>query len=245
MKKTKTVNVKAAIDDNGYIKGYASTWTREPDFVGDVVMKGAFADCLARMKENNETIPLLFNHNQSDLDSYIGKVDLLEEDEHGLLFGAPFYDTEKAQRARELAQDGALSQFSFAYDILDQAPITLEDGRKANELRKLNIHEVSLVLTPCNPDTSMVDIKSNLAETLEETAAAIKAGRRNSEKDADELRRIADAANEIIETVNGLLSDTNTDPDDGDDKREDDPEGAKSQAELVAAYKQAIRTYWE
>ena len=35
MKKTKTVNVKAAIDDNGYIKGYASTWTREPDFVGD------------------------------------------------------------------------------------------------------------------------------------------------------------------------------------------------------------------
>lgn len=240
--KTKTVEVKAAIDDNGYIKGYASTWTREPDFVGDVVAKGAFAESIARLKESGETLPLLFNHNCDDLDAYIGKIDLLEEDEHGLLFGAPFDNTEKAQRARELAQDGRLSKFSFAYDILDQATVTLADGRKANELRKLNIHEVSLVLNPCNPDTSVIDVKS-ADEGEKAVDTEIKSGRRNSAKDVDELRKIASAAAEIQEVVNGLLADDETDTEDGEKEREvEETEGAKSQAEFVDAYKQAIKT---
>ena len=241
--KTKTVEVKAAIDDNGYIKGYASTWTREPDFVGDVVAKGAFAESIARLKESGETLPLLFNHNCDDLDAYIGKVDLLEEDEHGLLFGAPFDNTEKAQRARELAQDGRLSKFSFAYDILDQATVTLADGRKANELRKLNIHEVSLVLNPCNPDTSVIDVKS-ADEGEKAVDTEIKAGRRNSAKDADELRKIASAAAEIQEVVNGLLADDETPTEDGEEESEaaKAAEGETSQAEFVDAYKQAIKT---
>ena len=46
--KTKTVTVKAQVDDNGYIKGYASTWVREPDSYGDIVAKGAFAECIER-----------------------------------------------------------------------------------------------------------------------------------------------------------------------------------------------------
>lgn len=258
--KTKTVEVKAAIDDNGYIKGYASTWTREPDFVGDVVAKGAFAESIARLKESGETLPLLFNHNCDDLDSYIGKVDLLEEDEHGLLFGAPFDNTEKAQRARELAQDGRLSKFSFAYDVLDQAPVTLADGRKANELRKLNIHEVSLVLNPCNPDTSVIDVKSAdegektmddevksdeqvIAKAVVEITPVIKSGRRNSAKDADELRKVQSAANQILEVVNGLLADDEAETTDEVDEGEAEKsaEGASSQAAFVDAYKQAIK----
>ena len=240
--KTKTVEVKAAIDDNGYIKGYASTWTREPDFVGDIVAKGAFAESIARLKESGETLPLLFNHNCDDLDSYIGKVDLLEEDEHGLLFGAPFDSTEKAQRARELAQDGRLSKFSFAYDILDQAPITLEDGRKANELRKLNIHEVSLVLTPCNPDTSIVDVKS-ADEGQKQMDTVIKAGRRNSAKDEDELRRVESLAVEIQDVVSSLLADSEAEAMGSDDASEVEKsaEGETSQAEFVDAYRNAIK----
>ena len=44
MIKTKTFDIKA--DANGAIVGYASTWTREPDSYGDVVAKGAFAECI-------------------------------------------------------------------------------------------------------------------------------------------------------------------------------------------------------
>lgn len=178
--KTKTFDVKA---DNGTIIGYASTWIREPDSYGDIVAKGAFAECIAKIKEDGKVLPLLWDHNYDDLKSYIGAVTSLEEDDHGLKFEATFDATPEAQRARELTMDGRLAKFSFAYDIIEQGPITLEDGREANELRKLNIHEVSLVLYPANPDTSVVSVKS---------------GRRNSAKDADVIKQIISLAQSLL-----------------------------------------------
>ena len=154
----KSVTVRAEVDGSGHITGYASTFTREPDWVGDVVAKGAFAECLERIKADGTVLPLLYNHDQS-LDSFIGRVTSIEEDEHGLLFSADFDETESAQRARQLAMDGRLAKFSFAYEILEQEKVELDDGRTANELRKLNVSEVSLVLDPCNPDTSVVEVK--------------------------------------------------------------------------------------
>ena len=76
-----------------------------------------------------------------------------------------------------------LAKFSFAYDVLDQEEVELEDGRKANELRKLNIHEVSLVLYPANPDTSVVSVK---------------AGRRNRKTDEDIIKEIINLANSLL-----------------------------------------------
>ena len=174
--------------DNGTITGYASTWTREPDSYGDIVAKGAFAECIENLKAEGKVLPLLFNHSSDDIDAYIGTVTNLEEDDHGLKFDAVFDDTKEAQRARELAATGRLVKFSFAYDILDQGEVVLEDGRKANELRKLNIHEVSLVLYPANPDTSIVSVK---------------AGRHNSAKDEDKIRQ----AIMLLQDVLGELDD--------------------------------------
>ena len=181
MIKTATFEVKS---DNGTITGYASTWTREPDSYGDVVAKGAFTESIATIKEEGKVLPLLFNHQGDNLSAYIGTVYNLEEDEHGLKFEATFDDTAEAQRARQLASDGRLVKFSFAYDVLDQAEVTLEDGRKANELRKLNIHEVSLVLYPANPDTSVIEVKS---------------GRRNRKTDEDIIKQIISLANQLLE----------------------------------------------
>lgn len=217
MSKTKRVDVKANVDEKGYITGYASTFTREPDWAGDVVAKGAFADWLNHVHEDGVTVPMLYNHDQS-LDSFIGKVTDIREDDHGLLFTAEFDATEKAQRARELAMDGRLAKFSFAYMILDQGPVTLEDGRKANELRKLDVDEVSLVLSPCNPDTSVVDVKS---------------GRRNSKADADELRGIREHAQRITQAIDGLLADEEDadEPDGGPepDANAEEPETANAE----------------
>ena len=176
----KTAEVKA---DNGSISGYASTWTREPDSYGDVVAKGAFADSIAQIEAEGKVLPLLFNHNDGDLKNFIGTLTKLAEDDHGLYFEADFDDTPEAQKARQLAMDGRLAKFSFSYDVLDQGTVTLEDGTEANELRKLNIHEVSLVLYPANEDTSVVSVKS---------------GRRNSQKDEEKLRQIIALAQECL-----------------------------------------------
>ena len=216
--KTKTFDVKA---DNGTITGYASTWIREPDSYGDIVAKGAFTESIANIKAAGKVLPLLYNHDNEELKNFIGKVTELEEDDHGLKFTATFDSTPEAQRARELAMDGRLAKFSFAYDVIDEDEVTLEDGRKANELRKLNIHEVSLVLYPANPDTSVVSVKGAEDASIkaepnktvmgviqisldDEAKELIKSGRRNSAKDAEDLRH----AITLIQGVLGELDDT-------------------------------------
>lgn len=196
MIKTKTFEIK----DTGTISGYASTWIREPDSYGDIVAKGAFADSIEQIKSTGKVLPLLWGHQSEDLKSYIGSVVNLEEDDHGLKFDATFDDTEEAQRARQLASDGRLCKFSFAYDVLDEGEVELEDGRKANELRRLNIHEVSLVMYPANPDTSVIEVKS---------------GRRNSAKDADAIR-------EAITLLQGVLGEL-------EDNEHDEESKAKSE----------------
>ena len=227
----KSVLAKADVDANGLITGYAATFTREPDFVGDVIAKGAFAECLERIKAEGTALPLLYNHDQS-LDSFIGRVTSIEEDDHGLLFTAEFDATGSAQRARELALDGRLAKFSFSYGVLDQMAVELGDGRKANELRKLDIDEVSLVLSPCNPDTSVVEVKG--AERDE------KSGRRNSKADEDELRAIRAALAECVSRVDALIGDAQEDqdqPDEGDENDADDAEGTPEGGEGEATPK--------
>lgn len=187
--KIKTIEVKS---DNGSISGYASTWTREPDSYGDVVAKGAFLDSIAEIKDSGKVLPLLYNHNEMELKNFIGTITELREDDHGLYFEADFDDTPEAQQARKLAADGRLAKFSFAYDVIDQAEVELEDGRKANELRKLNIHEVSLVMYPANDDTSVVSVKS---------------GRRNSAKDEEKLRQIISLAQDVLGELDDIDSD--------------------------------------
>jgi hypothetical protein len=134
-----------------------------------------------------------------------------------LLFGAGFDSTDTAQRARELSKDGRLCAFSFAYDVLDQGTVELEDGREANELRKLNLHEVSLTLYPANRDTSVVEVKA--APEPEE-----KAGRRNSAKDADDLNRIKELCGSIQSIVTSLLADERA------DEQEPEPEADEAKA---------------
>ena len=225
-------------EDGGIVKGYASTFDRDPDAYGDVVAKGAFAKSLERWKALNEQgkyIPLLWGHDTDDPKSNIGRVVDAVEDERGLLVTAEFdAENEKAQYVRKLVQEGRVYQFSFAFEIRDQGSVELENGVKANELRDLELFEVSLVQIPANQHATVEEVKS--------TEPEIKAGRRNSAKDADELRNIASLASEIQEVVNGLLADDEP-TNDGDDQGEAQAEGQKSQAEFVDAYKQAVKEW--
>ena len=150
------------IHERGLVVGYCSTWTREPDSYGDVVAPHAFSDYLEYMQRERIVIPFLFNHDSGNIKSYIGTVTHLEEDDHGLSFEAIFDDTEEAQRARELLKSKRITGFSFAYDILDSERITLPDGRKARELRKLTLREVSMCMYPANGTVSVKKKKKQM-----------------------------------------------------------------------------------
>jgi HK97 family phage prohead protease len=201
--KCKEFNVKYADEGNGMIEGYASTWIRRPDAYGDVVKQGAFKNTLEQRWNGGKGIPLLWAHQMNELSSYIGKADA-EEDEKGLHFVATFDDTEEAQRVRDLYKDGRLSKFSFAFDIKEEGITTLEDGTKANELKELDLFEISCVCVPANDDAGVVSVKAEEPE--------VKSGKRNSAKDADAIRQ----AITLLQGVLGELDEVD-DTDDGED----------------------------
>lgn len=202
--KCKEFNVKYADEGNGMIEGYASTWIRKPDAYGDVVKQGAFKNTLEQRWNGGKGIPLLWAHQMNELSSYIGKADA-EEDEKGLHFVATFDDTEEAQRVRDLYKDGRLSKFSFAFDIKEEGITTLEDGTKANELKELDLFEISCVCVPANDDAGVISVKAEEPE--------VKSGKRNSAKDADAIRQ----AITLLQGVLGELDEVD-DTDDGEDE---------------------------
>ena len=207
MNQFKEFKVEYKDEGNGSLEGYASTWIRQPDSYGDVVKEGAFARTLKERWNGGKGIPLLWAHQMDSLASYIGKADA-DEDDKGLHFVATFDDTPEAQRVRGLYKDGRLSKFSFAFDVRDNGTVTLEDGTKANELRDLDLFEISCVCVPANDDAGVVAVKSEEPET--------KTGRRNSKKDEDAIRR-------AITLLQGVLDEA--EEPDGEDDLKDNPKG--------------------
>lgn len=207
MNQFKEFKVKYKDEGNGSLEGYASTWIRQPDSYGDVVKEGAFARTLKERWNGGKGIPLLWAHQMDSLASYIGKADA-DEDDKGLHFVATFDDTPEAQRVRGLYKDGRLSKFSFAFDILEDGVVTLEDGTKAHELRDLDLFEISCVCVPANDDAGVVAVKSEEPET--------KTGRRNSKKDEDAIRQ-------AITLLQGVLDEA--EEPDGEDDLKDNPKG--------------------
>ena len=201
---------------NGSLEGYASTWIRRPDSYGDVVKEGAFTRTLKERWNGGKGIPLLWAHQMDSLSSYIGKADA-EEDDKGLHFVASFDDTPEAQRVRGLYKDGRLSKFSFAFDVWVAGMVTLEDGVKANELRDLDLFEISCVCVPANDDAGVVAVK-----------AEEKSGKRNSKKDEDAIREAIASMEGAITTLRGVLDEA--DEPDGEDESNDNPKGEDQKA---------------
>ena len=65
-----------------------------------------------------------------------------------------------AEQVYNLVKSRRLNQLSFAYDTIDQAPVSLPGGGKANELRKVKLYEVSLVPVGANSDTEVLAVKT-------------------------------------------------------------------------------------
>lgn len=215
----KTTDAQYKDEGNGMLEGYASTWIRKPDSYGDVVKEGAFAKSLEERWNGGKGIPVLWAHKGDDLDAYIGKADA-DEDEKGLHFVMQFDDTPEAQRVRELYRDGRLSKFSFAYDILEDGMVTLDDGFNAHELREVDIFEISCVLVPANDDAGVVSVKNDEPEK--------KSGRRNSAADEAAIRDAIEALGKATETLEAVLGEF-------DDKPAEEPDGGEDEPEVNAA----------
>lgn len=163
------------------------------DSMGDVVLPGAFAETLAEWKGRGDPIPVIWSHDWSDPFSHIGHVTEAEETPDGLVVtGQLDLDNPKAQQVGRLLKGRRVTQFSFAYDVVEGAWVEQEDARPYYELRKLKLHEVGPTLIGANQETELLAAK---AVALAEGA---KAGRVLAQQHLDRLKEAHVALGEVI-----------------------------------------------
>ena len=189
--------VKAGPDDGleeGEFVVYPSTFTREPDAYGDVVAPGAFLKSLEAWQESGNIMSGLYGHRMDDPDYNVAEAIEMAEDEHGWRVKGRFdLESPKAAQVYRLVKGRRLNQLSFAYDTIDEGQVELDDGRKANELRELEVYEFSFVPVGANQDTSVVAVKS--------IVDGLKAGRPLSAKNEQSLRDARDAIDAVLASL--------------------------------------------
>lgn len=147
------VEVKSNEKDFAIVKAYVSIFNNI-DRAGDMIVKGAFKKSL-----ENKLPKVCWCH---EWNSSIGKVISAEEDNKGLLVEMQITkETQKGAEAIALLKMGAMDEFSIGYQVNDYEIKSLPDGRVYNELKEIELFEVSIVLVGCNPDTKLISIKSD------------------------------------------------------------------------------------
>ncbi|WP_417587536.1 HK97 family phage prohead protease [Pararhodobacter oceanensis] len=127
--------------EGAVISGYASLFGVK-DRGGDIVMPGAYAASLERLRAQGGRVRMLWQHNQGEP---IGVWDEVVEDAHGLrVSGRLLADVAKGREAAALMAAGAVDGLSIGYRTI-KAENLPGGGRK---LLELDLWEVSLVTFP-------------------------------------------------------------------------------------------------
>jgi HK97 family phage prohead protease len=152
----KTFNATLTTDSTaGTVEAVVSVFNNI-DLVGDRMMAGAFSKTLKDYETSGRTIPFVWSHDYDTPESYIGKVTEARETSEGLHIKAELFDTPRAQVVRELLVNRVVSEFSFAYDVVEQQKAA--DG--ANELLEVKLLECGPTLRGANPMTRLIDAKA-------------------------------------------------------------------------------------
>lgn len=144
---------------DGQFEALVSVFGNE-DSAGDVVTPGAFAKSLAAWEERGDPIPVIWSHEWSDPYAHIGHVLAATETEDGLqVRGQLDLDNPKAEQVYRLLKGRRVTQFSFAFDVLDAAEGTRGE-KSVTELRELAVHEVGPCLLGANQETELLAAKA-------------------------------------------------------------------------------------
>lgn len=214
------------------------------DAYGDVVMPGAFTDTLAAWQTSGNSIPVYYSHRMDDPDYNIGAVLDAKEVEEGLWVKAQLRldaTTSKAPQVHRLLKDRTLSQFSFAYDVVEggmekRESDTGDEPEEFYALRKLRLYEVGPTPIGANQETELLGVKTiplgtHALDHWTRTIAA-KAGRVISAKNEKALREALEGLNTSSDQIKNVLAALES-PDDEDDEKaahdapakDEDPQG--------------------
>jgi len=185
------------------------------DSYGDRVLPGAFKDTLDEWAASGNPIPVYWSHRMDDPDYNIGHVLEAKElepgdpalpdslRENGGLWVRAQIDLEgaKSKQVYRLLKGRRVTQFSFAYDLLDYAIVKGEDDdNQVWELRKMKLYEIGPTPIGANQETELLGVKA-AAHRADRLAAEVKAGRVLSAKNEGELREARDAIDRVLSSL--------------------------------------------
>ena len=146
------MNALRPLDDVRTFRGYAST--SDADKAGDVILPGAFSHTLAYWKKEHKGFPNIYDEHHRH--HFIGTCKSLYEDHKGLyLEGVLFVeDIPKAKEVYESIKSGLKCCLSIGFYVRKSL---LEQGIRY--IQTLDLVEISIVTTPCNPKAQIHEFK--------------------------------------------------------------------------------------
>ena len=142
--------------DTFTFEGHAAVFDKRSEDLGffepvyEVIKRGAFKDAIKR-----DDVRFLINHDGIPLARTKSGTLRLQEDDTGLLVEIDPPDTEQARALVASIERGDVDQMSFGFAVLEQAWSIDENEQYIRTLKQVKLYDVSPVVYPAYPDTSV------------------------------------------------------------------------------------------
>ena len=190
--------------DGMTLRGYAAVFNSpsQPLPFVETIANGAFRDSL----NSRNDVKLLWNHDTGTvLGSTRAGTLTLSEDERGLLVEASLPDTQAGRDAATLIKRGDVNAFSFGFRV----PANGDEWPSADQriLKRVNVHEVSLVAFPAYTATEGTASVRAMTELVDKIAKLAEIRGVSAEELTDALLAL-ESGEELTERQGELLTDT-------------------------------------
>ena len=190
--------------DGMTLRGYAAVFNSpsQPLPFTETIAQGAFRDSL----NSRNDVKLLWNH---DTGTVLGSTRAgtlkLSEDSKGLLVEANLPDTQAGRDAATLIKRGDVNAFSFGFRV----PMNGDEWPSADQriLKRVNVHEVSLVAFPAYTATEGTASVRAMTELADKIAKLAEIRGVSAEELTDALLAL-ESGDELTERQGELLTDT-------------------------------------
>lgn len=173
-RKVSNLSIKSTDDGSREITGYASTFGGV-DSWGDTIAPGAFTETIQAHQVSDTPVPILFEHNRG-LDSHVGEVLEMREDEHGLFIRAALDSSPAGEKAYNLVKGRRINGLSIGFYPVEVSATEI-DGQPVNEIAKADLAEISLVLTPADAGARITSVKAAETSSSRDPEVVIPAAR--------------------------------------------------------------------
>lgn len=179
------LSIKSVDDDAGTFTGLASVFDNL-DYAGDIVRRGAFAKSLA----GGAPIPLLWMHKSDDPRNWVGDVVSAVETDEGLQIVGKFdLSSEHGQASYRNVKGRRVAGLSIGYAI--RSAVKTAEG---NELRDLELVEVSIVARGANPAALVTSVKSAGHDVTDQLRTAVARARVTARAEGNTMHDKSNAA---------------------------------------------------